>query len=99
MADVTAATDGGFVVPVLNRDGYLVTVTLVVGTATEAEAIDCVGEMLRGQQRAWAMDSALLDYAIDRITHAPITDGNTYAEGDAFKSARAEGTGTPDAAC
>jgi len=96
MAGATAATDAGFVVPIANRHGYLVTVTLVVATTTEAEAIDCVSEVLRGQQRAWADSSALLDYAIGEIASAPLTDGDAYAEGDAFESARADGADTPD---
>ncbi len=92
---MVAATAAGFVVPVANRDGYFVTVTLFVATATEAEAIDCVSAVLRGQQRAWADRSALLDYAINGIAHAPLTDGDAYAEGDAFESARVDGAGAP----
>ncbi len=95
MVEATAATEAGFVVPVANRDGYLVTVTLVVATATEAEAIDGVSAVLRGQQRAWTDSSALLDYAIDRITPAPLTNRDAYAEGDAVESARVDGVGTP----
>ena len=62
---------------------YLVTVTLALDVASEAEAADGTNELLRELQRSFTPSSCLLDYAIDDTEHKEL-DVTNYQEGDAW---------------
>jgi hypothetical protein len=61
-----------------------VTVILLLDVDDDASASDAVNEILREQQRCWAPDSCLIDYAIEAtsVDAGPLSDG--YRNGEYF---------------
>ena len=56
---------------------------MVLDVENDSEAYDAVNEILRGQQRPFAPDSCLLDYAISEPASVSL-EADSYEEGDAF---------------
>jgi hypothetical protein len=60
----------------------IVTVRLMLLVDSDDAAFDATNEILREQQMAFAMESVLLDYAVDQAEPAPDFDPSTYEEGE-----------------
>jgi hypothetical protein len=60
----------------------IITVQLLLDVENEAQACDAANEILREQQRSWAPQSCLIDYAVgSNVAHSD-RDPKTYEEGD-----------------
>jgi hypothetical protein len=64
-----------------------VTIEMILDVPDDASAADAVNEILREQQRSFAPQSCLIDYAVDLPSEdvSWLGDPANYMEGDAFR--------------